>query len=307
MIVQRRGSLARTFGWSAAISVLGAFGCSLAGLGLRDKDQTGRLDEGGRLVAPEQYQLDVVVLSRPQGDPTLNSTLWAVADEQVFEADLRRALQANGLRVGRITGALPPEVEALLNAEPPDRPEPLTIVQPTGTASLIDPNHGPARAELTLLRSHPDGKVGGKTYGDAKGFLRVNGQQDPAGGIALRAVPELHYGPITQTFGAVPTAGIPAPLEFMSQSGQKQETFRDLAAVLNLARGETLVIGCHPEKLGSLGDLLFQRLDGPSDRVIQSVVLIQSLPVGGDASPPPGLTPIDPDDPALGLVGPTAR
>ena len=307
MIVRRKGPLAATLlSFSMAALAMNLGGCSLFDLGLRDDDEVARIG-GGRLITPDQYRLEVVVLTRPQHDSTLNATLWAVSDEQVVEPDLRRALQDNGLRVGRVVGDLPPDVEALLKANPPDRPDMLTLVHPVGTTAILETSDAPAQPELTLLRKHPNGKVDGKSYSTAKGYLRVNGRYDDAGGIALRLVPELRHGPVTQSYSPAPSTGIVSPLEFLPKSGQAEESFRDLAIALDLAPGQTAVVGCHPEKAGTLGDLLFQKLDGPSDRILQRVLLIRAYRVGDDVLELPELSPVDPDDPALGLVGPKAR
>ena len=55
--------------------------------------------------------LQVAILTRPFRDEAINDAVWSVADEQVVAPEARRALEANGLRVGLITGDLPAEVE----------------------------------------------------------------------------------------------------------------------------------------------------------------------------------------------------
>ena len=44
--------------------------------------------------------------------PLVSQTIWAEADEQIVPPQERRTWEVNGLRVGRIAGELPLEVEA---------------------------------------------------------------------------------------------------------------------------------------------------------------------------------------------------
>ncbi len=281
-------------------------GCSLTQSALREGDGLASIGQGGRLITPKRYRLDVIFLSRPQGDPVFNEVVWQSADEQVVEPDLRRALQVNGLRYGKITGDLPPELHELLVARPPHQPQSQVIVNPSGTPALLEASQAPARPSLTLLLSQPDGSVKGKSYQDARGFLRVVPTYDDSNGVAIRIVPELHHGPVMPGFGAIPTAGLPAPQEFRMTSGQKEESFRELAATIDLQPGQVAVLGVRPERPGSLGDLLFQRFDGNSDRTLQNLVLLRASRVDSDMAPPsapegresaespPSLVPIDP-------------
>ncbi len=285
---------------AVAAIALASVGCTLTQTGLRQEAE--EVGKGGRLVTPKRHRLDVVILTRPQGDPVLNEVLWRAADEMAVDDDARRAWQANGMRIGRIVGDLPPEVAELLRAAPPNRPDVQTIVNPSGTSAMIDPVHAPARPDLNLLLSHPDGSIKGKVYHDARAFLRLTPNHDDTRGVALKLVPELHHGPVVQGFGVIPSDGMPVPQEFRITNGQKEETFRDLAATIDLQPGQTAVLGARPERPGSLGDVLFQKLDGNSDRILQSVVLLQAsrvdpLPGDGESSAlPPGLIPVDPKD-----------
>jgi hypothetical protein len=158
---------------------------------------------------------------------------------------------------------------------------------------------------MSLFLSLPGQQVKGKSYSDAKGFLRLTPTFNDLDGISLRIVPELHHGPIQQGFGMVPQpTGLAAPAEFQIRNGQTEDTFRDLTATLNLKPDQVALIGCRPERPGSLGDIMFQRPDGNSDRNLQSVVLVWARQDGGTLQPedpdrpqtPETLTPIDPTD-----------
>ncbi len=232
------------------------------------------LGSAGRLVEAKRCSLSVVILTRPQGDPLLNETVWKSTDEQVVDPELRRALQLNGMRLGRLTGELPSGLAELLQAKPPNQPDVLTIANPSGESTLIDASQATPKSSLNLLLSAPDGQVRGKNYSDAKGFLRVTASHEGTTAVALKLVPELHHGPVLASFIPVPMGGVMMPREFQMSSGQKQETFKDLATTISLQPGQVLLIGARADRTGSLGDILFDKPDGNSDRVKQSLVMI---------------------------------
>ncbi len=281
-------------------------GCTLTQSELRQDGPLAQIGSGGRLVTPKRCSLTVVIVSREQNDPILNDAVWRVADEQAVDPEVRRALQANGLRIGRIVGDLPPEVQELLRAKPPNQPDVQTIVNASGDSTLIDPTQTAPRPRMSLLLCHKDQKVGGKVYQDAKGYLRLTSSyaEGPTG-LRLRIVPEIHHGPVSQGFGTVSNASLPAPHEFRITRGQQEETFRDLAATLTLEPGQVAVLGGRPERAGTLGDLLFQKPEGNSDRLLQSLVFVWANRADGGASssretPPLGLLPVDPADLPVG-------
>jgi len=335
-----RRALPVTAGLAMALT-LTLVGCTLTQTALRkDADQDGEaavLGQGARWLAPKRCRLDVVILTRPQGDSLINDVLWGVADEQLVEPERRRALQANGLRVGLIAGSLPPKVEELLKVRPPHNPDVQSLINPDDTPARIDASHAPARPELTLLLSHLDAEgkpfIKGKSYKDAKAFLRVNATHaEGPDGVDLKITPEVHHGPVTPGFGALPNiGGVPVPLEFQMTNGQKEESFRDLATTIDLKPGQIAVLGCYPDRAGSLGDLIYEKPEGQSDRVLQSVVLVWATRSATDATspgasgsaaaelaapgvpaspePPAALLPVDPSEfegePASPSTGPT--
>ena len=75
----------------------------------------------GQLIEPKRCLLKVVILTRPFADPAINEVVWRVADEQVIPPAERRAWEVNGLRVGRIIGEFPLELEAILKETAPGK------------------------------------------------------------------------------------------------------------------------------------------------------------------------------------------
>src|SRR4051812_6934640 len=81
---------------------------------LRRDNLLSRIGGGGQLIEPKRCALQVAILSRPLRNEAIDVAIWNVADEQVVAPEVRRALEANGLRLGLITGGLPAEIEAIL-------------------------------------------------------------------------------------------------------------------------------------------------------------------------------------------------
>ena len=75
----------------------------------------------GELIEPKRCLLKVAIVSRPFVDQAINEVVWRVADEQVIPPKERRAWEVNGLRVGRIIGELPLELEAALKETAPQK------------------------------------------------------------------------------------------------------------------------------------------------------------------------------------------
>ncbi len=254
--------------------------------------------DSGQVIEPKRCALKVVILTRPLRDKVVNESVWGAADEQVVTSEVRRVLQANGLRIGVITGPLPAAVEGALHAPPPDKVDPTEFVLPDGAntlVSLAEPN--PTVSLLLNL----GGRASGRDYQEASGWFRVTANQDGPTGVALRIVPEIHHGPVLRRYDSLPNGGGGVnPMQFMLKDSQQEETLRDLSATLTLQPGQVTVIGCDPDRRGSLGHFLFTRAEANSDRLTQKVVLFwASRNLSGEpgSQPKPHLVPVDPPNP----------
>ena len=252
--------------------------------------------QGGQVIEPKRCLLTVVILSRPLHDETINDVLWRGVDEQLVGSETRRALEDNGLRVGVLTGALPAEVDALVKAPPPHKVEPVKYILPDGEPAQIRPVPAVQQASLFLSRH---GQVTGKEYKDAGGILRATTRYEGTSSVAVRLVPEIQHGPVTQSFGALSSGGLYAPQQFALKNGQQEEALRELTANLTLQPDQAVVVGCRPDHPRSLGAFLFTEPEPGSDRLLQKVVLmwaLQGKPAGPDAGnkPPEGLQPVEP-------------
>ncbi|GAC1473559.1 MAG: hypothetical protein NVSMB9_22390 [Isosphaeraceae bacterium] len=259
----------------------------------------GRLGGGGQVIEPKRCGLKVVILPRPLRDRAVHEGVWASADEQVIAPEVRRALQANGLRVGIITGGLPTEVESALAAPPPNKVDPAEFNLPEGANTLVSLTETRPQASILLNR---DSRAFGKDYKEVTGWFRVTVSQDGPTGVTLRLVPELHHGPVLRRYDSLPNNNAALnTMQFMQKDGQQEETLRDLAASLTLQPGQVAVIGCDPDRRGGLGSFLFTQPEANSDRLLQKIVLVWATRTnvgepGSQAESRPKLEPIKPSD-----------
>jgi hypothetical protein len=276
--------------WAIVLAVLTVAGCTLSKSGEKKEGLLPRVGGKGQVIEPKRCALQVAILSRPLHDPVLDAGVWSVADEQVLAPEVRHALEVNGLRIGLITGTLPGELEAILNAPPPHKIEPAQFLLPDGDHALIPLNGSTPTASLLLCR---DNRAYGKDYSDASGRFWVAAQQEGPSSVSLRFVPEICHGPVRQAYSAVPIGGLYAPQNFTIKESQEVETLRDLAATLIVQPGQVAVLGCRADKERSLGTFLFTEPEANSDRLLQKVTLIWASRSSQDL---PTLEPVEPPD-----------
>src|SRR6185312_15353055 len=108
-------------------------------------------------------------------------SLWNVADEQSIPLDTRQALEANGLRIGVITGTLPADVIETFKPCPPRKETQwVHIALPEGERTPIVV--GGKTESVALLLNHR-GKLNGRDYQDAEGRLIVTPSHSGSKGV----------------------------------------------------------------------------------------------------------------------------
>jgi hypothetical protein len=254
------------------VGLLSSSGCYPHKDQLRAENLFGRIGrQSGQIIEPKKCMLRVAILNRPFGDPAINDTVWRAADEQAIEPETRRTLGVNGLRIGRITGELPPELEAVLEAPPPHKVEPATFLLDDGDHTLISVCDPVDEVSLLLNREN---RPHGKDYQAASGYFRVTAEHDGGGAISLRFTPEIHHGPVQRSYQPMSQATPYAPQQFKINDGQQEETLRDLAASLVLGPGQVAVVGCRLEQERSLGAFLLTQAETHGDQRRQKLVLV---------------------------------
>jgi hypothetical protein len=278
---------------TAAAGLLVVGGCALDKPENRPKQIAGRIGgHGGQVIEPRRCFIRVAILDRPFRDPAVNEALWRVVDEQVIAPAQHKLLEANGLRVGRIIGELPREVETILKEERPSTPKVVPadmLIEDGDPKTLI--TIGPRVDQISLLVTRDDG-VSGRDYKDASGYLRLIPRHDGAHAVSLKVIPEIHHGPLQRTFPTMPTASGLAPQELTIRDAQQEEAIRELAIDLILEEGHVAVIGCRPDNQRSLGTFLFSQPAAENQERRQRLILIWAsrnlpgvvaeVPKGGD-------------------------
>ncbi|HEX3447560.1 MAG TPA: hypothetical protein VHS97_04870 [Isosphaeraceae bacterium] len=248
-------------------------GCALDKNGSHPGNVVARIGgHSGQLIEPKRCLLKVAIVTRPFGDRTLNEVVWRVADEQIIPPAERRAWEVNGLRVGRIVGELPLELEAILkDTSPQNKVNPTNFFVDSGEPTLIAVGEPVNEASLLLNREN---RIIGRDYREPSGFFRLTPQHEGPNNVSLRMVPEIHHGPIQRTFQALPNATPLGPQEFRINNGQQEETIREMATSLVLEAGQVAVIGCRPEFKRSLGTFMLTQAVAHSDQRIEKLVMI---------------------------------
>jgi hypothetical protein len=259
---------------ATAAGLIVVLGCALDKNEARPQNVFNRVGGlGGQILEPKRCLLRVAILDRPFRDPAINEVVWRVADEQVISPAERRALEVNGLRVGRIIGELPPELDSILKDDAPQRkvsPTSFFVESGDQQTPLISIRESVDQVSLLLNR---DNRVSGKDYKDVSGFFRVTARHDGAHGVALRIVPEIHHGPLRNTIQPMPNVAY-TPQSFMINHGQQEEALRELAANLTLDTGQVAIIGCRPEHKRNLGSFLLTQVGSEGDPRRQKLILI---------------------------------
>ena len=162
-------SKSRVLAWIVTVTLPAATGLLIIGGCALDKNgnQPGNVftrigGHSGQLIEPKRCLLKVAILTRPFGDPTINDIVWRVADEQIIPPAERRAWEANGLRVGRIIGEVPSELEAILkDTSPQGKVNPSNFDVVSGDSTLIIVS---GAVELTSVLLNRDGRIFGNDY-----------------------------------------------------------------------------------------------------------------------------------------------
>lgn len=239
-----------------------ATGCRLAifaptGPAAGDADDTIPL---GATAKPEPRTIpcELVFVRHGEHDAQLTADIWNLTDEQVLTGDVRRRLQANGLRVGVVAAALPPELKARF-LQPID-----PALDTTPTASLIE---APAVVRRTLrllpgrenevlaasgldeliLMESIDDAVQGATYHDASAVLIVRAWPAAHGKVRVQVCPVIKHGPTERTW--VGDDGV-----FRLEAGQKRHELDHLLFEATIAPESILLVSCVGEASSTVGD-----------------------------------------------------
>lgn len=261
-------------GWllPVAVSLVMATGCRLMESALDDRGPTRDDSVAATGAGPpprRTIQLEVLFVRCAADDRLLRHAIWDHVDEQVIDEERRRALNANGLRAGVVTGDLPVEIATRLASSADDAG--------TGEVATADPARSRRRLQLLpgqrsevvtatrlpslVLLERCDGSVRGGTYHDATPLVAVEARPAADGRIGIEAVPEIKHGPVEKTWAG--EDGM-----FRLETGQRRHRLDHLAIDVTLPAGGLLLVGCAGEPATTVGDALLRHHgDGEWDTV----------------------------------------
>jgi hypothetical protein len=247
-------------------SLLATTGCRLLGSGaiVHDPLHDEPMAVGSRPVARRTIPLEVLFVRCTADDRQLREAVWDHVDEQAIPAERRRALNANGLRVGVVTGQLPNAFAERLAASSED--EPAGDVAGVDTArsrrilQLLPGRHSElvtaTRLPSLVLMEQCAGEVRGATFHDATPLLAIEARPAADGRVRLEAVPEIKHGPVEKSWAG--EDGM-----FRLEAGQRRHRMEHLAVDVTLPTGGLLLVGCAGDPATTVGDgLLREHVEG---------------------------------------------
>ena len=196
--------------------------------------------------------------------------LWSRIDENIVPRDRRRILNDNGIRVGRIGGQLPDELNELLLSR-----NEFDVRTESGAGLKLDGRSrfetiqtragrtkevmiGSTRETLSVL-SKEDGMVRGETLKQAQCVFKVRASPQTEGNVQMQLTPEIVYGPTRQAWTGVEGAWKLSP-------ERQRKIYEQLQLAAPLAPGETLLLAATDDKVG-LGGHFFAP-DGSSQLLV---------------------------------------
>jgi hypothetical protein len=211
---------------------------------------------------PRTIPLEVTFVRCDDDDADHSEELWRHVDEQVIDDARRRALNANGLRAGVVTGHLPAEFAARLAASA-DEPADVAGIDPARARRLLNllPGRGGElvtahRLPSLVLFEQRDGEVRGATFHDATPEFTLDARPAADGRICVELVPEVRHGPVEKSWAG--EDGM-----FRLETGQRRHRMEHLGIVVTVPPGGLLLVGRAGDAATTVGDgLLRDRGDG---------------------------------------------
>lgn len=219
----------------------------------------------GRVSSADTVAVEVFYVRCPYGDSMLNTDLWKDVDEQAFSPKLRRALAANGIRVGLIGNQLPSSFLQILKSRDDENPNQIVTTIRLGEMSdtphlmrkTISARNGQRneinvsdiKSEATVLFTE-GGTLGGETFTQSQGVLVIRTQTCGDGSVNVEMSPEVQYGQARQTFSY--DAG-----SVTMETARPKRTFDSLRSSVNMKPGQVVVMTCVPDTGTNIGSFFF--------------------------------------------------
>ncbi|MCS7238879.1 MAG: hypothetical protein NZ899_11505 [Thermoguttaceae bacterium] len=208
---------------------------------------------------PGSCAIELLFVRFPLGTPEGNDQLWHEIDDSRIAAEARQLLWTNGFKVGIVGTAPPAAVTSLLDLKGENLAATgLSTESPVLPAVKVVKRHiqlppresrqiylGEPAEELTLFVAEKSG-VRGRSFAQAQTGFTLSWSPLPQGQVCLQVVPEIFHGQPRTKYAAEEG-------HFRLDFVRPRESFTDLSLSVALAPGEMLVIGCSPDRPGTLG------------------------------------------------------
>ncbi len=238
-----------------AICLTGVSGCAL---------WTDPATEPNRLptprMAPDAVVLQVESVFLPGRDVELNEEIWSKLDEQQFPVDLRRQLQANGMRAGTSGLQLPGALQAIIEKqediaaeaklENSDRTVSATrhrLQSRTGKRGVINASRKKEDEDSIVLLRDED-SVTGHQYPQAQTLFAIKTFPQEDGRVKVELTPEVEWGKAKQTW-------VGSEATWRVETTREREVFAKLRTTAILSPGQTLIISGELGEDGSMRGL----------------------------------------------------
>lgn len=233
-----------------------------------------RIESAASRPAPKTIPIEMVFVRSDEHDDELREELWQLVDEQGLDDELRRRLAANGLRVGIVTGPLPPALAARFQpqaaaADDGELPE-APAARPAVVRRILRllpgrENEIIAATGLTelVLLEHDGEAVHGGTYRDASTQFTLRSWPAADGRVRLELTPMVKHGPLERSW--VGEEGV-----FRMETGQREHSLDRLRFEVTIPADATLFVGCAGDAASTVGDAFFRDRSGgqPSLRLL---------------------------------------
>jgi hypothetical protein len=232
-------------------------------------------------MSPDAVALEILLVRLPPKSAELHRKVWGEVDEQHLPAELRQLLARNGFRAG-VLGQMPsaladvlamqdkapaagePQKLGLADFEGPPRVMPRLLQTRAGQRNEIVASG--VYDDLPVLLSE-DGELCGRTFHEAQGIFALAAFPQADGRVRLELVPELHHDQSRPH--VVGDQGM-----WRLECGRPKRVFDDLKIPALLTPGSILIVGCLPDRPGSLGHSFFTE-DSGSAECAQKLLLVR--------------------------------
>ncbi len=235
----------------------------------------------------DSVALEITFVRFPWGQVDLGDDLWREIDEQQIDRSTRLRLDAQGFRVGVLSGYLPDALARQLATTALGSPGELETITELDHESAVSSRHVQTRrgkridvvassnyARLPVLEYSGDGALQGRDYRQAECHFALRALPQADGTVEIELLPEVHHGELRPRLTPRPEMGM-----VMFETSRQRQTFDPLRVVTSLAPGEILVLGTRTDQSGSLAAGFFGVStdgEGPREQKLLLVRLAQT-------------------------------